>query len=567
MVLTRVLLILALAALTHPAAAQVDDTTTNPNAVPPAPLHEQVLHLAGDPDRPVDLVVTFYTPEGTGPFPLAIINHGANGTREQPHDMARHRYTYLAYYFLSRGYAVAMPMARGYNASGGQQANYICDFGQLAVDNGRDIEGVISDLAAFPQVDATRVVVAGQSFGGWNALGLGALNPPGVHGMIDFFGGVHSTGCKPTKGDEVTSLVDGARRLGAATTTPSLWFYGQNDSLFPPKTWDPMYKVYTREGGQAELVDVGSFMDDSHQMLSHLESFPLWVPKVDAFLEKIGLPNREIFPEYMPLPVPKPTHFAALTDVNAVPWVGASGRAVYQQFLAKPLPRVFVIATGGQSEAVSSTFDPLGRALEDCRKHGWECRPYAYDDEVVWSPMAPAPQLPATHFAAIDDVQAVPNLNEQGRAAYARFLAEAPPRSFVVSASGQSVATHGGADPTARALKICAEHGVTCRPYAVDNEVVWVPPPPVHLPPATGYAKLADVNAVPWINARGREAYAHFLTLKNPRAFVIATSGASASAQGGYDPLGRALSLCERSGLTCRGYAVNDQVIWPLRGK
>jgi hypothetical protein len=97
--------------------------------------------------------------------------------------------------------------------------------------------------------------------------------------------------------------------------------------------------------------------------------------------------------------------------------------------------------------------------------------------------------------------------------------------------------------------------------------VVWVPPPPVHLPPATGYAKLNDVNAVPWINAKGREAYARFLNLKIPRAFVVATSGASATTQGGYDPLGRALSLCEKAGLTCRAYAVNDQVIWPTRGK
>jgi dienelactone hydrolase len=481
--------------------------------------------------------------------------------------MARHRYTYSAYYFLSRGYAVAMPMARGYNASGGQQGNYGCDLGQIAVDNGRDIAGVISDLAAFPQVDATRVVVVGQSFGGWNTLGVGALNPPGVHGTIDFFGGVHSTGCRPTQGDEVTSLVDGARRLGAATTIPSLWFYGQNDSLFPPATWQPMYKAYTREGGQAQLVDVGSFMDDSHQMLSHLESFPIWVPKVDSFLEKIGLPSREIFPEYMPLPKPPPTHFAALADVNAVPWISADGRAVYEQFLAKPLPRVFIIATGGQSEAVSTTFDPLGRGLAECRARGWQCRVYAYDNDVVWSPTAPPPRPPATHFAAIDDVQAVPYLNEQGRAAYAHFLTQPLPRAFALSASGQSVATHGGADPAGRALELCKEHGITCRPYAVDNAVVWVPPPPVHLPPATGYAKLNDVNAVPWINAKGREAYARFLNLKIPRAFVVATSGASATTQGGYDPLGRALSLCEKAGLTCRAYAVNDQVIWPTRGK
>jgi hypothetical protein len=54
-------------------------------------MHEQVLHLSGDPDRPVDLIVTLYQPDGDGPFPLAVLNHGSNGKREKPAAMARYR--------------------------------------------------------------------------------------------------------------------------------------------------------------------------------------------------------------------------------------------------------------------------------------------------------------------------------------------------------------------------------------------------------------------------------------------------------------------------------------------
>ncbi|MEJ0047332.1 MAG: hypothetical protein WDN04_15400 [Rhodospirillales bacterium] len=87
--LRRLLIAVLLAA---PGGAWGEDYAQNARAVPPAPLHEAVLHLSGDPARPVDLVVTLYTPDGAGPFPLAVVNHGVNGSKERPADMARHRY-------------------------------------------------------------------------------------------------------------------------------------------------------------------------------------------------------------------------------------------------------------------------------------------------------------------------------------------------------------------------------------------------------------------------------------------------------------------------------------------
>ncbi len=83
----------------------------NPVLAPSAPLNEKVLKLPGDPHRPVTLEVTLYMPSGIGPFPLAVMNHGAT-TASASNRGTRYRYTMSAYYFLSRGYAVALPMAR-----------------------------------------------------------------------------------------------------------------------------------------------------------------------------------------------------------------------------------------------------------------------------------------------------------------------------------------------------------------------------------------------------------------------------------------------------------------------
>ena len=51
------------------------------------------------------------------------------------------------------------------------------------------------------------------------------------------------------------------------------------------------------------------------------EGMAIWVPKVDSFLARVGLPNHPVNPEYLPSPVPPPTHYAAVDDVDAVPYL------------------------------------------------------------------------------------------------------------------------------------------------------------------------------------------------------------------------------------------------------
>ena len=68
----RLILALLLIAATSLARAQ-EEPPPNPLLLPPVPTHEQILHLSGEPDSPVDLVTTLYLPQGAGPFPLAVV--------------------------------------------------------------------------------------------------------------------------------------------------------------------------------------------------------------------------------------------------------------------------------------------------------------------------------------------------------------------------------------------------------------------------------------------------------------------------------------------------------------
>jgi dienelactone hydrolase len=454
------------------APAATLNPTLNPTLIPPVPMRQTLLMLPGDPTRPVQLEVTLLTPEGAGPFPLAVLNHGAAQHGQTPRAVPRYVYTFSAYYFLSRGYAVAMPMMRGFAASGGKLPNTGCDLAALGYADARDIAAVIADLAREPDLDTSRVVVGGQSFGGWNTLALGAtaMRPQRVVGLVNFVGGVRSSGCDggaTAAGNR--ALVAGMTAFGSRTRIPSIWFYGDNDSIFPVPVWQAMARAYRKAGGPAVVVPVGRFMSDSHQLLSFGEGLPLWTGKVDAFLRGIGMPSQEVEPGYLPVPIPPASHFAAIDDAAAVPNLNARGRQAYAMFLSHKPPRAFVLSPDGQSVGSYGGFDPLGRALGLCRANGFTCQPYAVDDAVVWVP--PPPPVPS-HFAALGDVAAVPYLNAVAEDGYRRFLAAPTPRAFVIAPDGSWVSVVGP-NPAYHALQYCRLSHVECGVYAVDGVVVW----------------------------------------------------------------------------------------------
>lgn len=289
-------LLAALAAVLLLGGAAAAEPVTAPAG---APYSESVLRLAGDPARPVSLEVTLLEPAGRGPFPLAVINHGSPAYGQSAASVPRDRGATSAFYFLSRGYAVALPMMRGYAGSGGERVGFGCDVVGAAVINARDILAVIRALGRRGEIDGARVIVAGQSLGGWNTLALGTMAPREVRGLVNFAGGAHGPACYP----QDQAMAYGAELFGARTAVPSIWFYGENDGLFPPSTWRQMFERYTAAGGRAELVDVGAFGLNAHYFSGGgAGALSVMAPRLDAFLGRLGLPHAALGPVWAPAP-------------------------------------------------------------------------------------------------------------------------------------------------------------------------------------------------------------------------------------------------------------------------
>jgi hypothetical protein len=81
------------------------------------------------------------------------------------------------------------------------------------------------------------------------------------------------------------------------------------------------------------------------------------------------------------------------------------------------------------------------------------------------------------------------------------------------------------------------------------------------LPPASGFADLADADAVP-LGDEGKERYRHFLTLPSPRAFVVFEDGHWYMTWKDPEATSKALDHCARVGKRCWLYAADDRVVW-----
>jgi len=264
------------AALALPQAGRAQELT--------AALREEIVVV----DKPGLLApsqeTTLYRPRGDGPFPLVIINHGkASG---DPRFQPRARYPLAARELVRRGYAVVVPMRQGFSKSGGLYVGSGCNVEGNGLAQADDVRAVLQHYAKRPDIDATRVVVFGQSHGGLTTLALGSLNLPGVIGLVNFAGGLRQEQCVAWE----TGLATAFGNYGRATKVPSLWFYGDNDSYWTVPVWREMLRQYTEAGGQARIVAYGPFGSDAHGMFGARAGVAIWLPEVEKFFRELGLP-------------------------------------------------------------------------------------------------------------------------------------------------------------------------------------------------------------------------------------------------------------------------------------
>ncbi len=331
-----------------------------------------------------DVLVTTFRPQGPGPFPLVVMNHGRNSaTRAQD---PRPRSEPIARFFIRKGFAVAVPQRLGYGASaslGDPEDHTSCEsprYQQAGDAAAVQVLAVVGHMRKEADIDPSRLVIMGQSFGGFTTVAAAATKPDGLVAAINIAGG--SGGNSVTRpGEPCNSYRLGLTfaAWGKTATAPMLWMYSENDRYFNPRNARAWFDAFTKAGAKAEFKLMPPFGDDGHALL--MSANDLWQPVVDEFLA------RHDFTTPGAMVKPAVTGLGKALDAAAVPLISAKQRdETYQKYLAAKSPKAAALGSGGRLGYASGD-DAMSNALGICqRRTGLPCKLYAVDNDVVWVP-------------------------------------------------------------------------------------------------------------------------------------------------------------------------------------
>ena len=245
-----------------------------------------------------EIAATILRPDGAGPFGAVILSHGVPGSeKERLTESAATDFNAAAPVFARRGYVVVMPMRRGFGATGGEFAedagpcrkpDYMKGEGEAA----DDVMAAYDYARALPYVDGSRMILAGQSAGGIVSMfAAGMRHPKGLVAVLGFASG---RGGNPDIRPGVPCAVEPVAKvfdvLGKSVTVPVLFHYAENDRYFNPATTKLWFERFTAAGAQADYVMQPAFGKDGHYVFGELLGVRYWLPAVEKFLAKHGIP-------------------------------------------------------------------------------------------------------------------------------------------------------------------------------------------------------------------------------------------------------------------------------------
>lgn len=237
--------------------------------------------------------VTVFKPGGAGPFPVLVLSHGSPRSAEARRAGGRQRLAAQSERFVAMGFAVLVPTRRGYGGSGGEWAEAYgrCsapDYHAAGLETARDLRAAVDAVRGEPWADTARVVLAGQSAGGFGSVAAASGGLEGLVGVVNFAGGRGSLAPGQVCGE--AQLVEAMARYGKGSRVPELWIYSRNDRFFGPELARRMHAAFIASGGSAEFIEAPDVGLDGHGYFAR--AMDDWAPRVGAFLARIGAKGR-----------------------------------------------------------------------------------------------------------------------------------------------------------------------------------------------------------------------------------------------------------------------------------
>jgi dipeptidyl aminopeptidase/acylaminoacyl peptidase len=271
--------------------------TTSPRAIDAATLVEPEPHRYESFDGE-SIPVFLFRPEGEGPFPVVVMVHG--GPESQWRPWFSPSFLPLTQHLVARGYAVAAPNVRG-STGYGKRFEHLDDV-KLRLDSVRDLASLHEWLSARPEIDGSRAVLYGRSYGGYMVLAGLAFQPElwaagiecvGISSLVTFLENT-SDYRRAAREREYGSLEHDRDFLAEASPisrvdairAPLFIQHGANDPRVPLGESEHIHRVLTEKGIPSELV---VYEDEGHT----IEKLP---NRIDCFTRAVAFLDHVLAP-------------------------------------------------------------------------------------------------------------------------------------------------------------------------------------------------------------------------------------------------------------------------------
>ena len=261
-----------------------------------ARLREEV-HRLEIPGTGASIVMTSYRPPGDGPFPWVVLSHGTAPDPSANARIGRSRNLPVAREWVKRGYALLVPVRRGYGDSGGTHLadSYgTCDkpdFRRAGEAASKDLHATIHWARGQRDLDGRRWLLAGQSAGGFASIYTASKNPAGLQVVLAFSSGrggnPDTRPREPCASDHLATLY---RDIAPKVRVPVLFFYAENDEYIGPRVQKLWFDAFRDGGGRAEYVMVPPFPERrGHGVFPAQKGIPIWTAAVASFYKSQGI--------------------------------------------------------------------------------------------------------------------------------------------------------------------------------------------------------------------------------------------------------------------------------------
>jgi len=199
--------------------------------------------------------------------------------------------------WVRRGYAVVVPVRRGYGASGGEHfgdAYGRCsrpDFRRAGEGAALDLLATVEWAKAQRDLDANRWLLVGQSAGGFASIYAASKRPGGLAAVLAFSPG-RAAGQDMPPGEPCASerMAELFASIAPQISVPVLWFYAENDERIGTRVQKLWFERFRMAGGRGELVVVPPFSErGGHGLFPSSAGTPIWTAAVATFFKSQGL--------------------------------------------------------------------------------------------------------------------------------------------------------------------------------------------------------------------------------------------------------------------------------------